>query len=88
MLNYTKPRVVSQDSSSPFAMNSEKKQRGKTSNRGKKKEAVDAYDVFKQYYPVFSFAEGAKKEIAKWKDKGYFYKAKKEKVKRIDPNDF
>ena len=64
MLNYTKPRVVSQDSSSPFAMNSEKKQRGKTSNRGKKKEAVDAYEVFKQYYPVFSFAEGAKKEIS------------------------
>ncbi|NCS98845.1 hypothetical protein GW764_01525 [Candidatus Parcubacteria bacterium] len=35
-----------------------------------------------------STEEGAKKEIAKWKDKGYFYKAKKEKVKRIDPNDF
>ena len=30
--------------------------------------------------------ESAQKQIKKWKSKGYFYKAKKEKVRRIDPN--
>lgn len=30
--------------------------------------------------------DAAKKEIKKWKSKGYFYKAKKEKVRRNLPN--
>lgn len=31
-----------------------------------------------------STEEGAKKEISKWKKKGYFYKSKRERVKRFE----
>lgn len=44
-------------------MNPKKKQQGKTGNKSKKEEEGEFYDVFKEYYTVFSFVEGANKEI-------------------------